>query len=574
MKGSKKKGARRFIKTISYFLSGLWLALSLTHCANPISPTGGPRDERAPRIDSVKSTANLQTKFNQNFFELTFDEWVVLKDVREQVIVSPPLDFELTLKKKTVLFEVKEGDSLRANTTYTVNFGEAVQDLTEGNPAEDLRFVFSTGDVLDSLSIEGQLFDIITREPVEDAYFMLYDNVADSVVRTQRPYYFGQTNEEGRFTIQNLRGGTFKGFALVSSGISGYTYNGTGEQIGFPDSFLVVEPGNVLDVRIPMFIEEKELRFFNADSENFGLVKLLFNQPPPDAIELVLPDSVGFDYLQKEVVGDTLLLWYNTDWERPWQMLIKQDTILNDTVNIPGLDKEAFLNQSLLQRSGSGRDGTTGLAPQESMEIEWNYPLQSVAVDRIQLLRDSIALNTFSIVLDTVSSQLSREGELRKMQIRAPLQQDSMYRLLLLPGAINDVYGNTNLDTIDANYKVGNLEDFGNIRVKFTDLDSTIQYLGELRQGNVLLDTFYIDKVSSFQYEKQILQPRKYTVRLIEDLNGNRKWDTGSYDLKRQPESIYTKELEQLRANWDQEEDIRLPDLQVILLPPKPGGGR
>lgn len=572
MEISRMLSAKNPFATVSFWLFFLGLSLVMTNCANPIAPTGGPKDEQPPQIDSTKSTPNLQTQFNQRFFELTFDEWVVLKDVRQQVLVSPPLDFELSLKRRTVRFEVKEGDSLRANTTYTINFGEAIQDLNEGNPAENLRFVFSTGDVLDSLSVKGQLFDILTRKPVEDAYFMLYDNLADSVVRTERPYYFGQTDENGQFLIENLRAGTYKAFALLPSGVSGYLYNNSGEQIGFPDSLVVIEPNNVLDLKIPLFVEEKALRFFNAETNNFGLIKMLFNQVPPDDIELILPDSVDFDYFETEVVKDSLLLWYNTSEEGPWQLIITRDTTLRDTVKVPAFDKNASLASNQLRRAGRQSGGTTGLAPQQPIELEWNHPLAFFAADRIQLLKDSVELENYTIELDSVASL--QPGQIRRIRIRASLQQDSLYELLVLPGAVTDIFGITNLDTVNVRYQIGKLENFGNLIINITELDSTKNYLVELRQGENLLDTFHVDSVSSYEFDKRILKPQKYVIRIIEDLNGNWQWDTGSYEERRQPEPIYTKELEQLRANWDLEESISLPDLKVIVLPDKKPGSR
>jgi len=103
---------------------------------------------------------------------------------------------------------------LRENATYTINFGEAVQDLTEGNAVPDMRFVFSTGDQIDSLELSGTVMDALTRAPAKDVYVMLYENTADTVVRTERPFYFGKTNDQGTYKIQNLRAGTFKIFAL------------------------------------------------------------------------------------------------------------------------------------------------------------------------------------------------------------------------------------------------------------------------------------------------------------------------------------------------------------------------
>lgn len=540
-----------FQKNLPKGLLFLFLA-ALAACANPISPTGGPIDEQPPRIDSLQSTPNYQTNFAQRSFELTFDEWVVLEDVLKQVVVSPPLDFDVTLKRRTVTFEVKEGDSLRSNTTYTVNFGEAVKDLTEKNPAEDLRFVFSTGPFLDSLSIRGRLLGIEEREAIEGAYFMLYDNLADSVVRTERPYYFGRTNKQGFFEINNLRAGVYKAFALKGSGVASYFYNNIGDQIGFPDSFLVVDAERELEINLNLFAEEKPLRFFNSDVSTYGQVKLVFNQTPPSDLEISLPDSINFNFTGTEVDKDTFRLWYDTDSDSNWQIIIRKDTLVDDTISVGRLSVDDFLAETRLEQVSSR--GTANLVPGSPIEISWNHPLKNIDSNYIFLSKDSILLRPTLLEIDS--------SDFRLLRISYPFQQDSVYQLLLDPGAVVDQFGLTN-DSIDVNLVVANEEDYGTVILNFTNLDSTGTYLAELLQGTNLMDTFYIKNQATFAYTKSLLKPGKYTLRLIVDENNNQQWDTGSYAEKRQAELIFTKELEQLRANWELEMDINVSDLRL-----------
>jgi hypothetical protein len=391
---------------------------------------------------------------------------------------------------------------------------------------------------------------------------MLYDNLSDTVVRTERPYYFGRTDELGRFTIENLRAGTFKGFALKAGAVSGYLYTNAGEQIGFPDTLIEVRPGSRPVLEIPMFVEAKPLRFFNLTSDQYGLAKLLFNQPPPEDLELVLPDSLDFSYFNYETSRDTLLVWYDQLQAQAWSVILQRDSTFRDTATASALNKEAFLANSLLQLKGRNTGGTKNLAPGQLIRLEWNRPLAGVDTNLIELYKDSLRLPISRAKADSLA--------FREIHITASLQQDSTYRLLVLPGAIQDRYGIRNQDTVEVNYRIGNLEDYGNIAVNLTGLDSSLYYLGELRQGDQLLDTFYLKEQSTFRYEKRILQPRKYTIRLIEDRNQNRRWDTGDYLSGRQAEPIYSKELEKLRANWDLDETINLPDLKTIIVPENP----
>ncbi|MEL6922896.1 MAG: Ig-like domain-containing protein, partial [Bacteroidota bacterium] len=192
----------------------LFVSILLSDCATPGNPDGGPRDEQPPQLDSLSSTPNYQTNFTKQRLEFTFDEWVKLNNPVKEVLVSPPFikSLNLTIRKKTVRVEFPEDEELKENTTYTINFGDAIQDLTESNPVPDFRFVFSTGDEIDSLSINGSIKDAITGEPVPDVRVFLYYNQADSVVRTIKPYYFAKADKNGSFKIENLPAATFKAF--------------------------------------------------------------------------------------------------------------------------------------------------------------------------------------------------------------------------------------------------------------------------------------------------------------------------------------------------------------------------
>lgn len=206
------------------------LTVLLASCASVTPIPGGPEDTDPPEIVSTKSTPNLQRRFEKQPIRLTFNEWVEVKDIGTQVIVSPPLEFspDIDLKGKSVYFQFNEEERLRPDATYTINFGESVRDYTEGNPTPNLRFVFSTGDNLDSLSVSGKVEDAFTGEPIPGAMVLLYDQLADTIIRAERPFYFARTNEAGQFRIENVKGGQFRAFALIDNNFN-YLYDLPGE---------------------------------------------------------------------------------------------------------------------------------------------------------------------------------------------------------------------------------------------------------------------------------------------------------------------------------------------------------
>jgi hypothetical protein len=216
----------------------LWLLLAgLTFsCANVVSPTGGPRDEDPPEV--VRSTPpNYSARFSGGEVRIYFDEYVELRNLSQQMLISPPLSAlpEVRLRRQSIVFEINE--TLRPNTTYSLFFGDAIRDITEGNVIPNFQFVFSTGEYVDSLSVAGQVLDAFTLEPVADAFVMLYDSIVDSIPYLERPVYLAKTDKEGQFAIRNMRPGEYLAFGLVDNNAN-FLYDLPDERIAFLDSLV------------------------------------------------------------------------------------------------------------------------------------------------------------------------------------------------------------------------------------------------------------------------------------------------------------------------------------------------
>lgn len=537
------------LQILSIF-SWILLGWMLTNCANPISPVGGIKDEIPPKLVPEKSTPSLQTNFEKQRIELTFDEWVVLEDVFNQVLISPPLEFrpELTLKKRTLRFEFDEQEELRPDATYTINFGEAIKDLTEKNPAENLRFVFATGNLIDSLKVSGTVIDALTNEPMEGVLFMLYENTADTVVRTERPFYFAKTNKNGRFDIENVKGGTFKTFVLQDNDLN-YLFSQPTERIGFLDTLVVVSDTTPGQIQIRLFQEEIPLKLLDDIQEQYGLLKLVFNQTPR---------SLEVDYIDvnQEMIydyeKDTLRLWYQVDGTAPWSLFVRQDTFLNDTIQVNPPPKDV-LPPALKVKSGGG--GKTN--PFKDIKLEFNRPILAFDTSFIQLLEDtSKVVVRPDYFIDTLAQ--------KSLMLRYPWKEGKDYELNILPGGLTDFYEMPN-DTINLTYKADLRKNYGNLFLTINGLKADTNYVIQLFLKEIKVQEFTTSGGQAFKAELRALAPGEYSVRIITDLNANGRWDTGSYDQLLQPEPIFLKQLEQLRANWDLEAQVTMGDGPVIV---------
>ncbi|MEO6550413.1 MAG: Ig-like domain-containing protein [Ferruginibacter sp.] len=242
-----------FAATLIYFI-----AITGSGCAQIGVPTGGPRDSLPPVLLGA-SPKLFATNFTGNKITLSFDEYIDVQDIQNNVLVSPfpkvspMVDFKL----KTVTVKLK--DTLKPNTTYAINFGNAIRDNNEGNPYRNFTYVFSTGNTIDSLQLSGNVIIAETGKKDSTIIAMLYRNLADSAVQKRKPDYIAKLDSSGNFMFTNLSAGEYKVYAL-KDGDGGKTYNSKIELFAFADSLMVVSGTQKEPITLYAYAEEKETK--------------------------------------------------------------------------------------------------------------------------------------------------------------------------------------------------------------------------------------------------------------------------------------------------------------------------
>ena len=514
-------------------------------CANRGTITGGLVDSTPPEINEDASTKNLQTNFEKQDIKIDFNEWVTVTDVFNQVVVSPPLEYKpkISVKKKMVIFEFDEKEVLKEDATYTINFGESVKDFTEGNVVPNLKYVFSTGDYLDSLSFGGTVVDGFTGAPKEGALVMLYDNLADSVVRTERPFYFSKTNKSGKFQINNIKPGTFKVFALEDIDFN-YLFNLDNEVIGYLDEFITLPDTNKITPTITMYEETPDLTRTKIDTSAFGRIKLVFNQ---GADNIKLESSPEVSESSYVIENDSIIYWYNVD--TPFDLLVSKEEY-SDTIRMNSNKKETFLTKAKLDLSDKVKNEKSfSINPGRPLTLAFNHPLININNDSILLLEDSLqteVITTFTI----------NPADKREIIMDYQWHETAPYNFTIRPNALEDIYGLKN-DTILLKYNVLPKRVLGNIILTVNGLDENYDHkIDLLFRGKEVVETAIAKNVSTFNITWNSMTSGDYSVQILQDKNQNGKWDPGNYDLKTQPEKIFTKGLEKLRSNWDLDAEI------------------
>ncbi len=516
----------------------LSFAFFLYSCARPANPSGGPADENPPKLVLEESTPNFQTQFSERQIILEFDEFISLSNANKQIVISPPFTnfLKYTVRGKRLFIEFPEGEELREEATYQINFGSAIKDYTAGNELDNFTFVFSTGDVLDSLSLSGYVYDSATGEPSAETLVLLYDNLSDTAFQTEKPFYFSQTDDTGKFEINNVKSDTFQVFALSDQNLS-LNYDQTNEAISFLDSLIILPDTNLTLLTLKLFDEREVPVLLNVDQKKRGRLVINFSNAPRE-MEIVKANNldINFDY---ELQKDSCIVWYDTpldsfdlflDWEGS-----------NDTVRINKIEKKRKASKFACRSCKN----ELNVFPGDSILIEFNKPIGSI--DRNKILQ-----------IDSLD-QMEIENVIFKdrfLKVIGNIVDTGTYEMLLLPEAVVDIFGKS-IDTTKVFLEGKSGSVLGNINISLQNSNLDRQYIYELLDSKEeLIESVIMKSDSVLNFNR--VEGGQYYLRIIEDLDENGFWDSGNLKEKRYSEKIRKFQLEVLRQGWDLETSINL----------------
>ncbi|GAA0872598.1 Ig-like domain-containing protein [Gangjinia marincola] len=525
------------------------MSLMVFNCAKRGNITGGPKDETPPKF--IRATPpNYSINFDREDVRLYFDEYIKLKNAQRQIIISPPLDpkpdfspLGIARKYAKIFFS----DTLRENTTYTINFGYSIVDNNEENPLPFFKYVFSTGDYLDSLKVNGNILDAYLNTPETFITVALYEvNEAynDSLVYTDTPTYITNTlDSTTNFSIENIKEGTYKLIAFKDMN-ENYRFDPATDKIGFREEPISL-PGDSLDYTITLFQEELDLRIDRPKQvSNQHFVFPFYGNPDSVVIEAISNMPQGFESaVVRDRETDTLNYWFKPP--------VEMDSILFRVENANYLDtlviKPRTSNPDSLQIQNL--TGTT-LALDKKITLSSNIPLARVNDSLIRIVdKDTIDI-PFTTKLDNQLNELTLDFE--------PLE-DNRYQVDLLPGALIDFLENKT-DSLAYSIRTKKRSDYGTLNLTINNIDRYPVIVQLTTDKGIPVKEVQSDAANNFDFE--LIDPGTYLVRVIYDDNANGQWDTGSFLNARQAETIlYDSKTFEVRANWDVTESISLPGI-------------
>lgn len=555
----------------------MFIALVLVGCANRgVGPQGGPKDS-IPPVPRVSEPELGALNFTGNKIEVTFDEYIQLDRLGSNLLMSPPQQNPPEVKARGKKLIIKFQDSLYTNTTYTIDFGDAVCDYREKVPLKGYSYYFSTGDEIDTLETRGFVYDAKTLNPMQGISVGIYRNMADSAFVREPFLRIAKTDEKGAFCIKNVHPGTYRIYAVDD--LSRDYRLTIGEALAFSDEPISVtselsDTTDTTDTVAPTKAELPSLFLFKEEQQKLFLqralreeqhrITLLFSASP-DSLPVIRPltDSMSY-HIQYSAHRDTVTVWLTDSlsilqdslfWETRYRQTDslyhlewKMDTIRTiwRAPKLSASAKEAQIRMNRNKRLTLSSNARKGFDVFDTLQVRCSTPLASIAEDAIHLIE----------ITDTVRKAIPftiapHDTLPMGFAVLANMKPEGNYELLLDSGALHDVYGITH---IKANYGllVKALSEYSTLRVKLVPFESTARIQLLDGKDQVLRELPASEEGAFFEH----LKPDTYYMRLYLDRNGDGQWTTGSWAEKRQPEQVYYfPQKIQTKSNWDFEEE-------------------
>lgn len=583
------------------------MVLLLNACANMASPTGGLYDVDPPKVKKATPDFNaLNSK--RTVIEIEFDENIKIEKPNEKVIITPPQQNMPVIKSIGRKAIVELNDDLLDNTTYTIDFTDAIVDNNEGNPLENFVYSFSTGDKLDTLAISGKVLSADNLEPVAGIHVGVHSNFDDTVFTNVGFERISRTDSRGRFTVRGMAPGSYRVFALDDKNRD-YKYDNPQEAIAFLDSIVV--PSTTPAVRQDTIFNPKDstvidtiktinytrflpddlvLRSFLSDFQRQYLQKhqrseahkltLFFASPTPmPSFKLIKPTTDGNDwFVQERSKGnDSITLWI-TD-----SLIYKQDSISmelrytrTDSMNMNYIETDTLSfnlrrtsarEQRNKNKNDKEEEQITFLGVntniQSTFEVynpirfEFDQPVISFDSTHIKLTQE------LDSVFHPVSYQLMPDSlNPRKFILRHAWEPGGKYKLSVDSAAVFSHYGLWN-NKIEQPFTIKALDQYGNLELSLSGLPADKTAYVELldKSDKPFRKILVKDNVARFQD----LPPGELYVRLFIDENGDGVWTTGNYAENRQPEKVYYYSGKyEIRAYSDHFESWNVTETPVI----------
>lgn len=534
-------------------LSVIFSLLILFSCARQGTPTGGPKDVTPPQfLGSNPDTLSTHVPTNLKEIKIEFDEYIVLKEHTKNIVVSPPLESSasfMPIGSPSKTLKIKFNEPLEPNTTYNINFGNAIQDNNEGNKLPYFNYVFSTGEFIDSLKIQGNATVPSLKKKSEDLIVALYkvdSTYKDSLVLKTKPFYVAKVDAEGKFNLNYLSPGKYQMIAFEDIA-QNMQFDIGKEKFGYLDEFIDLNENKTYDIQL--FDQLSPYKVGKAEQKGYGHLLFRF-EGQAEQIEIE-PLDMDFTTSQISYVpkSDSLNFWFKpsidsiVETSKRLRFAVKNQEKV-DTISV-------VYSNNVPHKLTLDRKSKLDYAPSRNIPLKANYPILKLDSSKVEVWKDSIRIPA-SLLRDSKNQNLT--------SIKFPMEFNTKYEIYILPHALEDFFGETN-DSIKFDFKTKQKNEFGNLRLRLENTPNHPFWLQMFNDKDELIDEKYTTE-SYFEYNQ--LPSGKFYFKILVDENENGHWDTGNFFERKQPEASYVYPTDiTTRVMWDIDETWVIPSQPV-----------
>ncbi|HCA09120.1 Ig-like domain-containing protein [Chryseobacterium sp.] len=535
----------------------LFVICFLVHsCARVGAPVGGPKDTLAPKfLSSNIDTTRVNVKRDIHELRLDFDEYITLKDINKNLIISPPIKsikriLPSNIANKYVMIQWE--DTLQANTTYNFNFGNSIADNNEANILRYFNFAFSTGDKLDDLYISGDIIDAtaIKKKQGENKLVVGLYQVKDTINYKQKPYYITKVDEDGYFELNYLTKGKYKIIAFEDEN-GNSVYDPGKEKIGFQKDPVDVEK-SISGVKLKVYPSKKPLKYAEM-KENPGGVIMTFEGNPESVKVASVSDKLKDIKFTHRPKSDTVRIWFDPVKSDVGQTVTENLKFSYDTGTRQDTVSVFYKYNKKNAMDLENDNGGPALAPNSDFKIRSNYIIDKISPEKWVLKSDSLTTQEFTAKIS--------ETDPYQIMIHSDFIPGKKYQLTVPKETVSSYYAK-NVQSKRFDFEAEKVDQFGSLAF-------SIQNAPEASYWIQLLDAS--DKVVYSRYTKgdkvkfDILKPNEYIVRILVDNNGNKFWDVADFETETPAEDSYVFYKKAIvRPLWETKEDWDLKDTRTL----------
>lgn len=555
----------KFLENNVYFCPNIFMkrflllfivGILVQSCARVGSPIGGPKDTLAPKfLSSNIDTTRVNVKRDIKELRIDFDEYITLKDINKNLIISPPIKNIKRILPSNIANKyliIQWSDTLQANTTYNFNFGNSIVDNSESNILRYFNFAFSTGDKLDDLYISGEVKDALAirkQNSSENKLVVGLYQLKDTINYRQKPYYITKVDDDGYYELNYLSPGKYKIVAFDDENENSI-FDAGKEKIGFRKDTVNVEK-SISGLDLKLYPSKKALKY-DQMKEIPGGILMTFEGNPTDVKVLSINEKLQDIKVSHRPKSDSVRIWFDAVKSEVGQTVTENLKFSYDADNKKDT-VSVFYKYNAKNAMDISNEVSGMLPPKTDFRISSNYIIDKISPEKWTLKSDSLTTQDFTAKISKTNPY--------QIEIASDFIAGKKYQLTIPKETVSS-YFTKNSQSKRFDFEVDKIENYGSLKFTLSNAPTAKYWIQLLDSSEKPVYQMY---TSGNKADFDVVKPGEYIVRILVDNNDNQYWDEADFLSQTFAEDSYVYyKMVIARPLWESKEDWDLNDKRTF----------